>query len=392
MTDITPPPRCFAMVAGEVSGDALGAGLITQLRERFPNAQFVGIGGPQMVAAGLNAWFPAEQLSVMGLVEVLRHLPKLLRIRRNLTQRLLALRPDCFIGIDAPDFNLALERKLKSAGVKTAHYVSPSIWAWRKNRAKKIGRSADVVLCLFPIEPPIYASFGVNARFVGHPMADAFPIEPDRGAARRALGLSEDVPLLALLPGSRLGEIRRLGMDFLNAAQICHERLPTLRVIAPMANAAGKSVFAQQLASTSYAHTLNINLLDGQAGTALRAADAVLVASGTATLEAMLAKTPMVVAYRLAALSAKLITALRLMRTPYYSLPNVLAGRKMVPELMQSACTPDALAKQLLPYLRTRQIPPELAAEFTRQHVALRQSAHQKAANAIVDLIGHIES
>ncbi|HEX7917189.1 lipid-A-disaccharide synthase, partial [Rudaea sp.] len=233
---MTPAAPRFLLVAGEASGDLLGADLIARLKARFPNAHFAGIGGARMREAGMEIWQPMERLSVMGLVEVLRHLPSLLALRRAVFRRTLQQQPDAFIGIDAPDFNLGLERKLKRAGIRTVHYVSPSIWAWRENRAEKIGRSADRVLCLFPMEPPIYARHRVDARFVGHPLANAFALHPDKLAARRALGIPEDALLLAMLPGSRLGEISRLGRDFLDAAVLLRRQFPDLRIVAPTAN------------------------------------------------------------------------------------------------------------------------------------------------------------
>ncbi|MFI4968677.1 MAG: lipid-A-disaccharide synthase [Lysobacterales bacterium] len=401
-------PRRFVLVAGEASGDLLGAGLIDSLRERFPDAQFAGIGGPRMVAAGLDAWYPAAKLSVMGLVEVLRHLPELLAIRRDVVRRTRASQPDAFIGIDAPDFNLGLERKLKAVGICTVHYVSPSIWAWREQRAAKIGRSADRVLCLFPMEPPIYARHGVDARFVGHPLADTFPLDPDRAAARVALGLPPDAPVLALLPGSRLGEIARLGADFIGAAHLLVEQIPDLRVIAPMANAACRETFASLLAKAGMENAESaidkaartdrgeppiadsrspIALIDGHAHEAMIAADAILLASGTAALEAMLAKRPMVVAYRVAALTYRIVKALGLLKVERYALPNVLAGRDLVPELMQDACTPAALTAALLPVLRARVADPGLLAEYRRLHLELRRDASRSAAAAIAELL-----
>jgi lipid-A-disaccharide synthase len=377
----------FVLVAGEASGDLLGAGLINALRVRFPNARFAGIGGPRMAAAGIEIWQPAEKLSVMGLVEVLAHLPQLLAIRRDVYKRTLQYRPDVFIGIDAPDFNLGLERKLKRAGIRTVHYVSPSVWAWREQRAAKIGRSADRVLCLFPMEPPIYARHGVAARFVGHPLADAFAFEPDQAAARRALDLPTDAPVLALLAGSRLGEIRRLGGDFLDAAALLKQQLPQLHIVAPMANAACRAAFEPLLSADSRFPIPDFRLLDGNAQQAMIAADAVLLASGTAALEAMLAKRSMVVAYRVAPATYRLVRWLGLLRTNVYSLPNILAGRPLVPELMQDACTPTALADALLPLLRTRVIAPALLAEFQRLHRELRGDADRNAAAAIADLL-----
>jgi lipid-A-disaccharide synthase len=381
----------FVLVAGEASGDLLGADLIAGLRERFPAARFAGIGGPRMANLGMDIWYPAEKLSVMGLVEVLAHLPQLLAIRRDVYKRVLQQRPAAFIGIDAPDFNLGLERKLKLAGIRCVHYVSPSVWAWREKRAARIGRSAERVLCLFPMEPPIYARHGVDARFVGHPLADAFALEPDQAAARRELGLPAGAPVLALLPGSRLGEIRRLGRDFLDAAVLLKQQLPQLHIVVPMANATCREEFERLLASSAFPalgpQRSALRLLDGQAHTAMIAADAVLLASGTAAVEAMLAKRPMVVAYRLAPLTYRIVTWFGLMRTNVYSLPNILAGKPLVAEFMQDACTPAALADALLPLLRARAIAPELLAEFRRLHDALRGDANHNAAAAVAELI-----
>ncbi|MGN6518791.1 MAG: lipid-A-disaccharide synthase [Dokdonella sp.] len=380
-------PRRFVLVAGEASGDLLGAGLVDALRERFPDAEFAGIGGRRMVAAGLDAWHPLERLSVMGLVEVLRHLPGLLAIRRDVLRRTLAWRPDAFIGIDAPDFNLGLERKLKRAGVRTVHYVSPSVWAWREKRARRIGRSADRVLCLFPMEPPIYARHGVDARFVGHPLADAMPLEPDRGSARAALGLALDAPVLALLPGSRLGEIGRLGRDFIEAARLLAHDVPGLAVVAPMANPAGHAAFAALLAEAPADAAALVRVVDGHSHEVMVAADAILLASGTATLEAMLAKRPMAVAYRIAPLTYRIVKGLGLLKVDRYALPNVLAGRDVAPEFMQDACTPGALADALRPHLARGEADPGLLDEYRRLHLALRRDASRSAAAAIAELV-----
>ncbi|MBN8728505.1 MAG: lipid-A-disaccharide synthase [Xanthomonadales bacterium] len=383
-------------MAGESSGDLLGAGLIGALRERYPAARFEGIGGPAMLAAGFEAWYRAEELAVMGYVEVLRHLPRLLAIRRAATRRALAARPDAFIGIDAPDFNLGLETTLKRAGIATVHYVSPSVWAWKEKRAARIGQSADRVLCLFPMEPPIYARHGVDARFVGHPLADAFPLEPDPATARAALGLPQDAPVLALLPGSRLGEIERLGPDFLAAARLLATEIPDLRIVAPMANEPCRAAFAALRAEVAGREAKqgaepfrDERFLTpvGEAHLALRAADAVLLTSGTAALEAMLAKRPMVVAYRLAPLTYRLVRGLRLLKVERYALPNVLAGRALVPELMQDDCTPEALAAALAPTLRSRSIDPALLAEYRRQHRELARGASRSAAAAVAELV-----
>lgn len=420
----------FALVAGEDSGDQLGADLIEALQARFPGARFVGIGGPRMWAAGFDSWHDISTLSVMGLAEVLRHLPRLLRLRASLARRLLALRPDVFIGIDAPDFNLGLERKLKRAGIRTVHYVSPSIWAWREGRAEKIGRSADCVLCLFPMEPAIYARHGVHAEFVGHPLADRFPLLPDRDAARDTLGLPRDAPVLAVLPGSRLSEIHRLGTTFIAAARRVAAEIPNLRIVIPAANERCHQPIEKLLESSGLgtldsglgdattegaAATWNdrasarhlesvassqqppnpesrvpspVLLLNGHAHEALTAADVVLVASGTATLEALLAKRPMVVGYRIAPLTHAIVKGLGMLKTDTYALPNILAGRKVVPELMQADCTPDTLAAAVAGLFRAPGQRDELVHEFERLHLALR--AEGGAAAAAAKVIGRV--
>lgn len=381
---------CFALVAGEASGDLLGAGLIAALKERFPDARFVGIGGPRMIAMGLEAWYPAERLAVMGLVEVLPRLFELLRLRTELRRRLIELKPAAFIGIDAPDFNLGLEKRLKAAGIRTVHYVSPSVWAWREGRARKLGRSADLVLCLFPMEPAIYARHGIAARFVGHPLAHAFPLASERAPARAALGLRHDAPVLAMLPGSRLGEIARLGAIFLDSAARVASEIPDLQVVIPAANAACHDALSGLLASNrSPASSLYPRLVDGQAHEAMLAADVVLLASGTAALEAMLAKRPMVVAYKVAPWTYRLVRWLKLMRTTRYSLPNILAGRDLVPELMQDACTPAALAAAVLGLFRAVEQRALLVQEFERIHHTLRgdSDASHTAAAAIAELL-----
>jgi lipid-A-disaccharide synthase len=389
-------PKRIALVAGEASGDLLGAGLITQLRERFPGAEFAGVGGPQMRAAGFSAWHDCSELAVMGLAEVLRHLPRLLRLRRTVRARLLAWKPDVFIGIDAPDFNLGLERGLKQRGIRTVHYVSPSVWAWRAGRAAKIGRSADRVLCLFPMEPPIYAQHGVDARFVGHPLADALPLHPDRFKAREALGLPLGAPVLALLPGSRLGEIARLGGVFLEAAARAAEATPDLRILVPAANPACRSALERLLEGPALAALpapqrdalrTRLLLLDGRAHEAMIAADVVLLASGTATLEALLAKRAMVVAYRISGLTYAIVRGLKLMKTDRYSLPNALAGEALVPELMQADCTAENLAREVLAWLHDPQRMANLQPRFEAIHHELKRDASARAAEAVAELL-----
>ncbi len=379
-------PLRIALCAGEASGDVLGADLMAHLRVLYPNAQLAGIGGPRMQAEGLDAWHDASELAVMGLAEVLAHLPRLLRLRSRFRKRLLDWQPDVFIGIDAPDFNLPVERWLKRRGLRTVHYVSPSIWAWRAGRAKRMGQCADTVLCLFPMEPPIYAQFGVKARFVGHPLADAMPLLPDRCAARAELGLPAHSPVLALLPGSRRGEIRRLLPVFLAAAPAIAAPVKNLQIVIPAANTGCRDEIQTLLAAADA--SLSIHLIDGQADRAMVAADVVLLASGTATLEALLAKRPMVVAYRVAWLTHAIVKGLGLLKTRHYSLPNALAGEAIVPELMQHDCTPEKIAAAVLAWW---QQPARLAAiepRFVAIHQALRCQASAQAAKAIAEVLG----
>ena len=376
-------PLRIGLVAGETSGDQLGAGLIEALRARYPDAQFAGIGGDNMRAAGFDAWHDASELAVFGLAEVIAHLPRLLRVRRALRERMLAWEPDVFVGIDAPDFNLGVEKWLKQRGVRTVHDVSPSLWAWRQTRAAKIGQSADRVLCLFPMEPPIYARHGVDARYIGHPLADALPLEPDRNAAREALGLAPDARVLAVLPGSRLGEVHRLAAIFFAAAQRLSAALPGLHVVVPAANAACRRAIEAALP----AGLADVTILDGQAQRAMIASDAVLLASGTAALEAMLCKRPMVVAYRLSGLTHAIVRTFGLLKVQHVSLPNVLAGESLVPELLQDDCTPDKLAAALQPLLATPEPGLVLQARFRDLHLALRRDASARAAEAIAELL-----
>jgi lipid-A-disaccharide synthase len=384
------PRPVFALLAGEDSGDQLGADLIEALRARFPDARFVGVGGPRMRAAGFEAWHDIAELSVMGLAEVLHHLPRLWRLRKALAERLTALKPDVFIGIDAPDFNLGLEKRLKQAGIRTVHYVSPSIWAWRENRARKIGECADRVLCLFPMEPAIYARHGVDARFVGHPLADRFALAPDRDAARKDIGIDPKAPVLAVLPGSRLSEVRRLGRIFFEAAQRVAAAMPRLQIVVPAANARCR-VELETLLRGWHAdpRVPDPVLLDGHAHRAMVAADVVLLASGTAALEAMLAKRPMVVGYRIAPFTHAVVKGLGMLKTTVYSLPNILADQAIVPELMQGDCTPERLADTVLGLFRDNDRRNELVHEFERMHLSLHTGggAAASAARAIEQLL-----
>ncbi|MBF8721996.1 lipid-A-disaccharide synthase [Pseudomonas guariconensis] len=369
---------CVALVAGEASGDILGSGLMRALKARHPDVRFIGVGGPLMEAEGLVSYFPMERLAVMGLVEVLGRLRELLKRRKELIQTLIAEKPDVFIGIDAPDFNLTIELKLRQAGIKTVHYVSPSVWAWRQKRVLKIREGCDLMLTLLPFEAKFYEEKGVPVRFVGHPLADTIPLEADRQAARVALGLGEG-PLVALMPGSRGGEVERLGALFLDAAQRLRERVPGVRFVSPCANPSRRAQLEQMLQGRD----LPLTLLDGRSHEALAACDAVLIASGTATLEALLYKRPMVVAYRLAPLTYWILK--RMVKSPYVSLPNLLAQRLLVPELLQDAATSDALAQTLAPLLTdgTQQTD-----SFDQIHRTLRRDASNQAADAVLALLG----
>lgn len=376
-------PVRIALVAGEASGDLLGAGLIRALTAHFPDATFTGIAGPRMIAAGCDAVFPLEKLSVMGLTEVLAHLPELLSIRRELLRRFRAEPPDVFIGIDAPDFNLGLERQLKMSGVATVHYVSPSVWAWRQYRLRKIAQSVDLMLTLFPFEAQFYEAHHIPVRYVGHPLADALPLVPDRAAARAQLKLPGAGEVVAILPGSRLSEVRALGDVFIGAAQQCAAARPDLRFVAPLATAATRELFAARV--QALAPQLPLTIVQGRAHEAMTAADAVMVASGTATLEAMLLKCPLVMAYRLSPLTYWL--AKRVVQVPHYALPNLLAGRALVPELIQHEATPANVAAAILSFLEDDAGRAELAATFTELHRKLHRDADAAAAEAVAALV-----
>ena len=375
----------IALVAGEASGDTLGAALIEALRRRFPGAQFAGVAGPRMIAAGCNSWFHSEELGVMGLTEVLRHLPRLLRIRSQLQRRILDWRPDVFVGVDFKEFNLGLARRLKKQGLRTVQYVSPQVWAWRQGRARTIGESVDLILCLFPFEPEFYREHGVRATFVGHPLADQIPLEVDRAAARAELGLEPAARVLALLPGSRRGEVERLAEAFAGAAALLTTRFPGLRMVAPMVTPALRDLFARHCARI--APQADIRFLDGNSRQALAAADVALVASGTATLEAALCKRPMVVAYRLGAITAFLLRNLGLVKVKHFSQPNLLAGKELVPEFFQGAANPRNLADAVARWLEHPEEAAQLQREFTRIHETLKRGGADRAAAEIGDLL-----
>ena len=381
-----PAPLRVGIVAGEHSGDQLGAALIAALRARLPDVQCFGVAGAKMRAAGCEAWASADALSVMGLAEVLRHLPRLLRLRGALARRFAAARPDVFVGIDSPEFNLQLARRLKARGIRTVQYVSPQVWAWRQGRVRTIGESCDLVLCLLPFETEFYVRHGVPAVFVGHPLADQIPLHVDRGAARVALGIDAGVPLVALLPGSRIDEVARLSAPFAAAAAHIAARRPAYRFIAPMASAAVAETFAREIAQVPGVPAIRV--LEGQAQLALAACDGALVASGTATLETLLTGRPMVVAYRVSAVTAFLLRSMRLVKVPYFSQPNLLAGRRLVPEFLQEQVKGAALGAALLQELEDPAHVAELLEEFTTVHRALRCGGAARAAEAILACVG----
>lgn len=372
-----------AILAGEASGDILGAGLIRALRARYPDARFVGIGGPEMLAEGFHSLVPMERLSVMGLVEVLGRIAELVDIRRRVREYALVNRPDVFIGIDSPDFTLGLEGQLREHGIPTVHYVSPSVWAWRKRRVFKIARAVDLMLTLFPFEARFYEEHHVPVEFVGHPLADRVPLQPDQAGARAALGLPAEGRWVALLPGSRAGEVHYLGEVFLAAAQRLHAQCPDVRFILPCVNAARRAQVQALL--DALPAPLPITLVDGRSREVMAAADAILLASGTATLEAMLLKRPMVVAYRMSPTSFALLS--RLVSVEHIALPNLLAGRALVPELIQDAATPDAMAAALRRYLDDPQAAASQQAAFLAIHEQLRRNADERAADAISSLL-----
>ena len=376
-----------AVVAGETSGDALGAALIGALRARAGAIEFRGVAGPAMQAAGCVALAGADELAVMGLIDPLIHLPRLLRLRAMLIDRIGAWRPDVFVGIDAPAFNLGLAGRFKSLGIATVQYVSPQVWAWRPGRVRQIARRCDLVLCLLPFEPEFYRSHAVRAEFVGHPLADQTPLVPDRAAARAALGVAASAAALALLPGSRVGEVHRLAPAFIATAIELSRRRPGLQLLAPMANAAARTEFEAALAAAPQAAGLNLRLLDGQARSALTGADAALVASGTATLEALLCRCPMVVAYRVGAVTAVLLRTLRLVRLPYFSLPNLLAGEALVPEFFQEAVSSENLSGAIEHALDDVARREYLQREFLQVHQSLRAGGAARAAEAVLQLL-----
>ena len=377
----------IALVAGEISGDILGAGLIRQLKIHYPQARFLGIAGPRMIAEGCETLVDMEELSVMGLAEVLKHLPRLLKIRKNLIQTLLQEKPDIYIGIDAPDFNLDVELKLKSHGIKTIHYVSPSVWAWRQNRIHKIAKATHQVLAFLPFEKAFYDKFNVPCRFIGHSMADAIPLKVDRSEACRLLNLDPTQRYLAILVGSRGSEVEFLTEPFLKTALLLKTQFPNLQFLVPLVNEKRRQQF--ETIKAQIAPDLDMHLIEGNARQAMIAADATLLASGTAALEAMLCKSPMVVGYKMKPLTYCL--AKRLVKTKYISLPNLLADEMLVPEMIQEECNPTALAEKLADYFSAEESAVKnrhvLIQRFTELHQQIQKDADKQAAQAVIDLL-----
>jgi len=385
MNDQQQPILTIAIVAGETSGDILGAGLIRALRDRYPNIRFVGIAGPKMQAEGCEAWYQMDELAVMGIVEVLGKLRRILAIRKDITQRIKALKPDLFIGIDAPDFNLSLEGKLKQAGIKTIHYVSPSVWAWKQKRVFKIKRNTDLILTFLPFEKAFYDKYDVPCRFIGHKMADDVALFPDQNNMREKLGIPPGQRVLSLLPGSRHAEVTLLSAPFLQAAQLVSQSITNLHIVVPLANSKRRQEFEQIKAQV--APELNVQLLDGHAREAMMASDAAILASGTVALECMLAKCPMVVGYKMKPFTFWL--AKKLVKTQYVSLPNILAGKQIVPELLQDDCTPVNIANHITTLLTSDNS--SLKETFLALHQQIRCQADEQAAKAVLDVIGVVQ-
>jgi lipid-A-disaccharide synthase len=377
-------PLKFALAAGEASGDTLGAGLIEALRAQAPDSTFVGMAGPKMIAAGCEPWYRAEEIAVMGFLEVLPHLPRILKLRRELIARVERAEVDAYIGIDAQDFNKPAEVALKRAGIKTVQYVSPQVWAWRQSRVATIREAVDLVLCVLPFEPKFYEAHGVNARFVGHPLADMIPLGVDKAAARAKLGLPADKPVLAVLPGSRRSEVSRLAAPFMATAAWLKRERPELCVAVALASDGAGELFREATAGIELGGAALIPL---QAREVMAAADVVLTASGTASLEALLTKRPMVVAYKMVPLTYWLVRRLGVAKLPYFSLPNLLAGRALVPEFVQGDVRPDVLGPAVLGALDGTALPAGWYDAFADIHRQLRCDASASAAREVLALV-----
>jgi lipid-A-disaccharide synthase len=389
MSDLSGRRIRVALMAGEASGDLLGSHLLAALRERLPHLEAFGIGGPRMQALGVQSWYPMEWFAVRGYVEVIKSLPKLLRVRGEFKRRLLADPPDLFIGIDAPDFNLDLELALRAEGVTTVQYVSPAIWGWRRERIHKIKRAVSKVLALFPFEPAIYERAGVPVAYVGHPLADEFPEYPDRGAAREQMRISPKQTVVAVLPGSRQSEVREMGELFIAAARLVAEQVPNVHFLVPLVSRETRNIFEEAI-YRQQAESLPITILFGHAHMAMTAADAVLVASGTATLEAALLKRPMVISYKMPRLSAWIMR--RKAHLPYAGLPNILAGEFVVPELLQEDATAENLAQALCNQLQDKEVRKRLEIRFLQIHRSLRQDTARLAVEAILPLLNDVRN
>jgi lipid-A-disaccharide synthase len=377
-------PRRIVIITGEASGDQLGGGLIDALRKRYPDAVFEGLTGPRMRSAGCHSWGDYEQLAIMGLFEVIRHIPRLLRLKRDLLQRLLADPPDLLIGIDAPDFNLRLERAARAAGIPTVHYVCPSVWAWRSGRVKTLQASCDLVLCLLPFEGAFLEQHGVAAKFVGHPLADEIASAPKQSDARAALGLGGG-DLVALLPGSRMGEVKYLGPAFIQAAVWLRQKMPDLRFVVPAASSAIRE--AMQAEAKTAGLDAAVTIFDGRAREVMAAADSVLLASGTATLETMLVRRPMVVAYKVFWLTAWLLRKSGLVKVDRFSLPNLLADDTVVPEILQEDATGPILGAAVLNQLKNPEVTHDMVSRFEALSGKLRCDASEQAAAGVQELL-----
>ena len=382
---MTDAPRRFFIVAGEQSGDVLGAGLIRALTKRYPQARFEGVTGPLMREAGCETRADIEELSLFGISEVIGEIPRLLRLRRRLFERVVENAPDAFIGIDAPAFNTGLEMRVRARGITTVHYVCPTAWAWRQGRTKNIRKAVDLLLAIFPFEEAFFRRFDIPVTFVGHPLANELPLHPDSASARRALELDTNAPLLGLLPGSRRSEVSRLGPVFIETARWLRARHPELRFVAPMATPAVRALFEAQIARAGA--DLGIRLVDGRSREIMRAADVLLLASGTATLEALLAKTPMVVAYKLSPMNYAIARVFNLIKTEHVSMPNLLAKRALVPECLQQQARVSVIGPEVDRLLESQAARAAQTDAFAGIHQQLALDADERAADAVAQLL-----
>lgn len=392
-----------AIIACEASGDLLGSRLVRAMREQLPDAQFAGVTGEHMRREGVTGWHDVSEISVMGIGEVIKHLPRLLKLRKGVLEQAKAWGADILIGVDGPDFNIGLEKRARASGMKTVHYVSPSIWAWREGRAKKIQEAADQVLCLFPMEPPIYARYGAHATFVGHPLADEFDLVPDQARARESLEIVGSQKILGLLPGSRLGEIRTLGATFLAAAARIRRTFQDIQIVVPMANERCAEAFKailkarmpenldtdlEPISESEWGAVCRaVRLVDGRSHEVMLASDALIMASGTAALEGLLAQRPMVVAYKVSGLTYFIAKTIGLVKVDRYSLPNILSGESLVPELMQHDCRPAPIATEMLALLQSPARLDAMLPRFREIHRSLRNDSSRAAATAVVELL-----